>query len=256
MDLGIKDKVVLITGAGKGLGKAIAESFAEEGSNIIAISKTRSNLENLKTCLSGDKHYFKTIDLEQVGSIKILEKFLERKKKKPDIIINNVGGNLNINDPLCSAHDWRKVFNLNLEIAIEINRLYIPYMKKKKWGRICHISSIAGLENQGAPPYCASKAALNSYIRSVGRYVSSHNVILTGVSPGAILTKGGYWDESMKNRPNHVEKYLEDRMAIKRFGRPEEVSKLVTFMCSEYASFCVGTNVLVDGGQGRVFFEG
>jgi 3-oxoacyl-[acyl-carrier protein] reductase len=129
-------------------------------------------------------------------------------------------------------------------------------MQNKQWGRICHISSISALENQGPPSYCAAKLALNAYVRSVGRYVSSDNVIMTSVLPGAVLSEGGYWDIASKERPDHVAKYLEDRMAIKRFGTVEEISKAVVFLCSEHASFCVGSSLLIDGGQGRVFHQG
>ena len=86
------------------------------------------------------------------------------------------------------------------------------------------------------------------------RSVASDNVVLTTVMPGAILTKDGYWDIASRERPKHVENYLAERMAIKRFGEVSEISELVTFLCSEHASFCVGTNVLADGGQGRVFY--
>ena len=127
-------------------------------------------------------------------------------------------------------------------------------MIKKKWGRICHISSVAALENQGPPSYCSSKAALNAYIRSVARYVAKDNVILTSVMPGAILTKGGYWDLESKKNPKKVKKYLSERMAIKRFGKTSEISEIVKFLCSDLASFFVGSAVLVDGGQGRSFY--
>ena len=79
---------------------------------------------------------------------------------------------------------------------------------------------------------------------------------MTSVLPGAVLTEGGYWDVASRERPEHVKNYLRNRMAIKRFGKPKEISELVTFLCSEHASFCVGTNLLADGGQGRVFYEG
>ena len=144
---------------------------------------------------------------------------------------------------------------LNVEVAIRINQSFIPAMIEKKWGRICHISSISALENQGPPAYCAAKAALNAYVRSLGRYVSPHNVILTSVMPGAVLTKDGYWDKASLERPEHVSKYLKERMAIKRFGKLNEISNLVAVMCSDLASFCVGTALLVDGGQGRVFYS-
>ena len=71
--------------------------------------------------------------------------------------------------------------------------------------------------------------------------------------PGAVFTEGGYWDDALQNRPEHVEKYLNERMAIKRFGKISEISEVVTFLCSDLSSFCVGANMLVDGGQGRVF---
>ena len=143
---------------------------------------------------------------------------------------------------------------LNVEVAVELNRAFIPHMIKKKWGRICHISSIAALENQGSPAYCSSKAALNAYVRSVARYVAKHNVILTSVMPGAIFTKGGYWDGELKKNPNRVKKYLSERMAINRFGTTSEISEIVKFLCSDLASFFVGSAILVDGGQGRSFY--
>jgi 3-oxoacyl-[acyl-carrier protein] reductase len=84
--------------------------------------------------------------------------------------------------------------------------------------------------------------------------VSADNVILTSVMPGAVFTNGGYWDHASRERPAHVEKYLNERMAIRRFGRIEEISELVAFLCSDRSSFCVGSALLADGGQGRVFY--
>ena len=144
--------------------------------------------------------------------------------------------------------------SLNVEVALELNRAFIPYMIKKKWGRICHISSVSSIENQGSPSYCASKAALNAYVRSLARYVAKHNVILTSVMPGAVYTKDGYWDRESKTNPKKVKKYLSERMAIQRFGKTSEISEIVKFLCSDLATFFVGSAILVDGGQGRSFF--
>ncbi len=256
MDLGIEGKVALITGAGRGLGESIARTLAREGATIVAVSRTQESLDELLLDLPKGNHHTLTLDLERSDAAEGVSKFLGRENIFPDIIVNNVGGNLGITDPLCSAKQWRKVFHLNLEVAIDINRHCIPKMRSKRWGRICHVSSVAASENQGPPAYCAAKAALNAYVRSVGRYVAPENVILTSVMPGAVLTKGGYWDVASRERESHVKAYLSSRMAIQRFGRPEEISGLVAFMCSQHASFCIGTNVLVDGGQGRSFFEG
>ena len=79
-------------------------------------------------------------------------------------------------------------------------------------------------------------------------------IVMTAVLPGAVFTEGGYWDIASTERPEHVEKYLEDRMAIHRFGKPDEIGNFVVFLCSEQASFCTGSIIPIDGGQGRGFF--
>jgi 3-oxoacyl-[acyl-carrier protein] reductase len=171
-----------------------------------------------------------------------------------DIIVHNLGGTLDITDPFCSISEWRKIWRFNMEVAVELNLLLLPEMQQRHWGRIVHISSIAATENQGPVPYCSIKAALTAYTRSMGRVVASDGIIVTAVLPGAVFTEGGYWDEASQNRPEHVHKYLSERMAIHRFGTPEEISNAVAFLCSEQASFFVGSVVPIDGGQGRSFF--
>jgi len=254
MDLGIKGKTALVTGAGRGLGAAICRSLAKEEVKIIACSRTNSDLQSLLQSLPNPKnHKIIAIDLSKNTGPEELIDFVDKSKLTVDILVNNVGGTLNVNDPFQNIKDFRSVMQLNLDVSVSLNSVLIPRMQEQKWGRVCHISSISALENQGPPAYCAAKAALNAYIRSLGRYVSPDNVIVTGVMPGAVLTKNGYWDDALKYRPEHVEKFLTERMASKRFGKEEEISELVTFMVSEQASFLVGSILLADGGQGRVF---
>lgn len=255
MELRIQGKTAIVTGAGRGIGMSICENLAREGAKIVAISRGSSGLNELKKKLGTD-HTFLEINLEQRDLVLKMISDLKEMKLEPDILVNNAGGNLGYTDPLNMYEGWRKVMWLNVELAILLNEFAIPFMQTKKWGRICHISSIAALENQGPPAYCAAKAALNAYVRSLSRYTASENVILTSVMPGAVFTDGGYWDEASKNRPEHVEKYLKERMAIQRFGTLQEISEIVTFLCSDLSSFCVGTSVLVDGGQGRTFHDG
>jgi 3-oxoacyl-[acyl-carrier protein] reductase len=161
-----------------------------------------------------------------------------------------------MSEALSSPDDFWEVMKFNLASSVTLNSGLIPGMVSRGWGRICHVSSISSLENQGVPSYSAAKAALNAYIRGVSRSVAPNNVVLTGVLPGAVFTEGGYWDEQSRKRPDHVRKYLEERMAIRRFGTPAEIANIVTFLVSDLASFMTGSLVLADGGQGKVFFEG
>jgi len=256
MDLGIKDKSAVVTGAGRGLGRGIAMNLAKEGARVGVISRTKSDLNDLITKMGGREngHHAIACDLTEEGMLQKAISEVQENVGHPDIVVNNLGGPLNITDPFCSISDWRKVWRINMEVTIEINNLVIPHMRKKKWGRIINISSISAMEQHGPIPYCSIKAALTAYTRSMGRFVSPDGIIMVAVLPGAVFTEEGYWDIASKERPEHVKKYLNERMAIKRFGTIDEIATVVTFFCSEYASFCVGSIVPVDGGQGRGFF--
>ena len=255
MDLGIKNKLALVTGAGRGLGRSMALNLAKEGVKVAVVSRTRSDLDDLMEEMGGKEkgHYAIASDLILEGMPTNLVEKLQKNFGNPDILVNNLGGTMDIKDPFCPISDWRKIYRFNLEVAIELNNLLIPHMKKQRWGRIVNISSISSLENQGPVTYCTIKAALTAYTRSMARVLSPEGIIMTSVLPGAVFTEKGYWDITSKENPEHVEKYLNERMAIKRFGTPDEIGTVVTFLCSQHASFCVGSTVLVDGGQGKCF---
>jgi len=252
LDLKISGKTALVTGASRGIGRATCVELAELGVNIVAVARNQSDLDSLANEISNKSKFIPILlDLSKATNLEIL--FSQTAGLDIDIIVNNLGGNLNFTDPLGSYEEFQAVFYLNFGVAVEINRHYIAKMRDRKWGRICHVSSISALENQGPPQYCAAKAALNAYVRSVGRYLAPENVLLNGVMPGAVYTQGGYWDEAEKTRPEYVRNYLQTRMAIKRFGTLEEITKVIAFLVSDYSSFMVGSTVLVDGGQGKSF---
>ena len=256
MDLGIEGKRALVTGAGRGLGRSIASCLAREGARVAIVSRTESDIQSLVEEMGGEAagHYGTTIDLmAENGPTELMDR-LDADFGQIDIAVHNAGGTLDIRDAFCSIEDWRKLWRFNVEIAVELNLRIVPAMQERGWGRVVHVTSIAAVENQGPIPYCSTKAALTAYTRSFGRLVSPDGVIITAVLPGAVFTEGGDWDYMSKNRPEHVEKYLDERMAIRRFGEPDEIGNVVTFLCSEMASFCVGSIVPIDGGQGRTFF--
>ncbi len=255
MELGIKGKKAIVTGGGRGIGKSIAINLAKEHVKVAIIARAESDLKAVVEKMGGkDKgHYMIGADLTKPDAPKKIFEELQKYFGEPDILVNNLGDSLDIKDPFCSLDDWRMLYRINLEVAIELNNLVIPYMKEKGWGRIINISSIAGLENQGPIPFCSMKAALTAYSRSMGRVLAPDGIIMVALLPGAVFTEKGYWDITSKTRPEHVEKYLNERMAIKRLGTIDEIGTIVTFLCSVHTSFCVGSTVVVDGGQGRSF---
>jgi len=257
MDLGLKDKKALITGAGRGLGRAIAESMAAEGAKVLVTSRTESDLTKLIDGIGGVDagHFAVAMDIiPDDGPSALLDKAKQGGFDHFDIVVHNVGGTLGIKDPFCSVEDWRRVYRFNFEIAAELNTMIVPAMQKRKWGRVVHISSISAMENHGPVTYCAMKAALTAYTRSFGGVVAPDGVVVSAVLPGAVYTEGGYWDVTSTENPEHVRKYLAERQRIGRFGRPEEIGTYVTYLCSELASFNTGSIVPIDGGQGRGYF--
>jgi 3-oxoacyl-[acyl-carrier protein] reductase len=255
MELGLRGKRALVTGAGRGIGAAISRALAGEGALVAAASQQEEDLTALISDMGGPAkgHVAIPLDLMREGAPAELLRRLQGFGPL-DIAVHNVGGTLDVTDPFCSIADWRRLYRLNFEIAVELNLLILPGMQKRKWGRVVHISSIAGMENQGPVPYSAMKAALTAYTRSMGGVVAPDGVVMSAVLPGAVFTEKGYWDKASRERPDHVKKFLSERQRIGRFGRPEEIGGLVAYLCSELASFNTGSIIPADGGQGRGYF--
>jgi NAD(P)-dependent dehydrogenase (short-subunit alcohol dehydrogenase family) len=256
MNLGIAGRLALVTGAGRGIGRAIAQCLSREGVRVAVVSRTLKDLETLIDEMGGKDrgHLAAAIDLVDDQGPSTLVKRLQEDFGQPSIVVHNIGGTLNIKDPFCSIQDWRKVYRFNFEVAVELNSCLVPHMQKEKWGRVVHISSISAMENHGPVTYCAMKAALTAYTRSFGGVVAPDGVVVTAVLPGAVFTEQGYWDITSKENPEHVRKFLTERQRIGRFGNPEEIGNFVTFLCSDLASFDTGSVIPIDGGQGRGYF--
>lgn len=250
MELGIAGKRALVTGASRGLGRVIALTLAREGAKLVVVSRTASKLDALLEEMGGKSKGHQSIAADLMAEAepgRMLEAAVSQLGPL-DIVVHNLGGTLGINDPFCAVGEWRRVWCLNLEIALEINRLVIPGMQSRKWGRVVHISSLAAEKGRTSIPYAAVKAAVNAYARDVGRAVAADGVVVTAVMPGAMLAKGGPWDIKSRENPEYVKTYIKERVAVQRFGRPEEISEFVAFLCSEKASFFAGDVLPVDGG--------
>lgn len=257
MELGLKNKKAIVTGGATGIGEAICVALANEGVKVALTSRNSERVERTVAKLGGKEngHLGIVTDISLEGepsrvSDRVLNEFGE-----PDIVVNNVGDTLGITNPMCPISDWRRVFRLNLEVHIEVNNCFIPFMQKKGWGRIVNITAGASMENSGPVPYCSIKAAYTAYSRSMGRVLAPDGIVMSAVLPGVVYTEEGHWAKVMQERPEHAEKYLSERTVLNRFGRPDEISPMVVLLCSELASFCVGSIVPVEGGQARHYFH-
>ena len=229
MNLGIEGRAALVVGAGRGIGLEITRELKAEGCKVYTVSRT------------GKTDFL--MDLMQESQPALLVAALAL--TPPDIIIHVLGGSQGITAPLAPASDWAKVWKLNLGIAHDINAAFIPLMQRNKWGRIVHLSSNATRVGTGYCPYTSAKAALEGYVRSVSREFSKDGVIITAVAPGIVHTPGRYWASlDSKEQEAYFQKYI----PIQRFGRAEEVAKMVVFLASDHAAYLAGGIINMDGG--------
>ncbi len=249
LDLGIKNKNVLIVGASKGIGKGIALGFAEEKANIVAIARTEDLMKEVKEeCLSLGCPSFEYV-IEDIMSCdtKAFANSLIEKFGNFDIVVHNVGGSLISRNPLGGAEDWNYALKFNAVASIDMNSVLIPPMIEKGWGRVVQISSISAKMLRGNPLYASAKAFLDAYVTTVGRALAPDGVVLCSVQPGAVAFPGSYWDKFVKEGHPRVDDFLRHHQAINRFGTPKEIANAVLFMASELSSFMPGAIIPVDG---------
>jgi 3-oxoacyl-[acyl-carrier protein] reductase len=248
MDLGIKDRLALVTGASRGIGQALAKELASEGARVIMVARSADALEAVRRQMTTpDRHCVAAVDLMADGGVQKLADIIS-KLGNLDIIVHNLGGSLQIQQVFAPTDDWKKVWQFNVGICQELNQIFVPPMVRRRWGRIVHLSALSTTTYQGNPAYVSSKCALEAYVKSISREVSRHNVIVSAVAPGAIAVEGRYFAKIEKEDPAAFEKYLNDHLPIRRLGKPEDVAGVVAFLCSEQASYMAGAVVAVDGG--------
>ena len=250
MDLGIEGKRVLVTGASQGIGKEIALAFAKEGCRVAVIARRQDKLLDLVEEMGGEKkgHSYHVGDMLEKGSPSKALEALTCGKGGFEIAIHNIGGTLNLKNPLASVEEWNKVWFNNVGVAIEMNALLIPQMQKHAWGRVIHISSISAESVRGSTPYAAAKAYLNAYVKGIGRSFAKDNIVVSAIMPGAIWEEGGHWDNIRKNKPEIESDFLRHHHAIGRLGRAEEIAPFALFLASKWVTFAQATIIPVDGG--------
>lgn len=249
MNLQIDNRLALITGASRNIGRAIAHRLAQEGARVILVARSEEQLESVREEItkSDRLHYAYAIDLMSDGGVARLIERVKSEVGDPDIMVHNIGGSFGV-PAFSPVEDWQKVWYYNVGIAHELNCAFIPPMVEKKWGRIVHLTTHSTETFLGYPPYSSAKCAVNGYVKSVNREVSKDNVILSAVMPGAIRTEGRYFAKMEKEDPAAMGRYFDDHLPTHRLGTPDDVAGVVAFLSSEFSAFMAGSIVPIHGG--------
>lgn len=257
MDLKLDGKAALVTGASRGIGKAIALKLAEEGMDVALCARGEDDLEAAASDLEAQGAEVVALPLDITGE-GAAERFVEKAADafgRLDAVVGNVGGNRRGPFEEITEADWEAILDLNFRSHVRTSRAAIPHLRSaaEETGHasLCYISSIFGRELGGAglSTYNSTKSALISLAKVQAQELAPDGVCVNTVAPGSIRFPGGSWDRRVKEDPEAMEQFVEENLPIGRFGRAEEVADLVAFLASERASLMVGACINVDGGQ-------
>jgi len=253
MDLGLKGKVALVTGASRGIGRAIARALAEEGARVSLCARTPDALEQTAADLraAGHEVFAMPADVTDLAQITAWVGRTAEHWGGLDILVNNAGGA--VVGTLATLPDsaWQESFGTNFFAPVALSRLAAADMERRGGGAIINISSIYGREAGGPIAYNAAKAALISLTKMLAREFAAKDIRVNAVAPGSIIYPGGVWEHIFKDNPAFERDFISHDFPAGRLGRPEEVAYAVVMLASPKASWITGATLPVDGAQGR-----
>lgn len=249
MDLGLKGARVLVTGSTKGIGRAIAETFAAEGANVGICARNQTDVDSAVVALKarGVAAFGGAVDVSNGAALKAWVNDMASKLGGVDAIVSNVSA-LAIGQ---DEESWQKEFSTDMMGTVRLVDAAMPYLEKSAAGAIVTISSVSGREVDFASgPYGTFKAAIIHYTQGLANQLAGKGIRANSVSPGNTYFEGGVWNMIKDNNPE----LYRTALALNptgRMGTPQEMANAVVFLASRAASFITGTNLVVDGALTR-----
>ena len=243
--MNLEGQVALVTGASRGIGRAIAARLGEAGATVIGTATGEKGLNTIRELMETtgmDGHAF-TLDVAEPDSVEQLGREMQDAGLVPAILVNNAGitrDNLLLR---MKESEWDQVINTNLNSIFRLSRLCLRGMMKARFGRIINITSVVGSSgNPGQTNYSAAKAGVVGFTRSLAREVGSRGITVNAVAPGFIMT------DMTQALPDEQQQALLSQIALNRFGEVEEVAHAVHFLASTGAAYITGETINVHGG--------
>ena len=232
-------KTALVTGASRGIGKAIAEKLKVDNYKVLGTATSDSGVDTLNS--DGIEGYL--LDLNSKDSIDSFWSQLEIDNKTISVLVNNAGITRDNIILRMSDEEWSDIMNVHLYGTFQLSKRALKMMLKNKWGRIINISSAsASIGNRGQSNYAAAKAGVEAFTKSLAKEVGRRDITINAIAPGFIST-----DMTENNKGVNAD-YLVKEIPLGRFGEPEEVASLISFMCSDGASYITGQTIHINGG--------
>lgn len=243
----LKDKTTIITGASRGIGLAIAETFARNGSNLILLSRNLNLLDETKKRLESEYpvsvSVFQT-DIRNIDEIKEVTNTLKKEKVSPDTLVNNAGIMADAVLQVVKPETVNNIFSTNVFGAIYLTQMVLPLFLKKRKGSVINISSIIGTHgNIGQSVYGSSKSAVIGFTKSLSKELAPLNIRVNAIAPGFIDT------DMIRNVDERFYKKNLESIGMKRIGKPEDVANTALFLASDLSDYVTGQVIGVDGGM-------
>jgi 3-oxoacyl-[acyl-carrier protein] reductase len=242
--MSLAGKTALVTGATRGIGKAIAKALAEQGATVVGTATSEPGAESITADLKASGGFGLVMDVSDPASIESGLKQVAERAGAPAILVNNAGITRDNLLMRLKDEDWTSVIETNLSSVYRTSKAVLRGMAKARWGRIINVSSVvAGMGNAGLANYCAAKAGIEGFTRSLAKEMSNRGITANCVAPGFIDT-----DMTRKLDDKQREAMMEV-IPAGRLGEPEEVAAVVAFLASDAAAYVTGETINVNGGM-------